>query len=445
MKRTNAGVTSPKKKNRGKVLPVTPAETCEELASERTLLKLLLDEIPDNIYVKDREGRYVFDNKAHRKFLGETNEWNIEGKSVFDYFSKTLAQKYDEDDKKVIDSGMPLINREEPIADVSGVEKWVSTSKIPEFDKKGKVCRLVCISRDITVRKRYQDELEKAKAELETRVSERTAELKSANEQLKQQIRLLNEKARLDAEIEAAQNIQRRLTPSYNPKIPRVSLKGAYYPAHEVGGDYLDYFQNEAGDWVVAIADVCGKGIPAALLMAMLRSTFRANARRETSARELLCSVHDSFYGTIDHKSFITALCLIISADGTSMSYARAGHPPLLRFAAAGGRPEELKPEGLALGLASDSATFRSCLEERRIELDTGDRFLMYTDGLMDAEGPDSGTLGLERLENLLASGPALDAEGLVSRITEGVRRFSDGLPPRDDMTLCVLHVTGTL
>ncbi|HMD68995.1 MAG TPA: PP2C family protein-serine/threonine phosphatase [Chitinivibrionales bacterium] len=443
MKKTSVHTKTAPRSPGIRLRPDKKSETRDALVKERDLLRLLLDELPDNIYVKDCAGRYVIDNRAHRKFLGAKTEQNVAGKSVFDFFPRALAQKYDEDDKRVIASGKPLLNREEPITDASGTDKWVATSKIPELDRKGTVSRLVCISRDITDRKRYQDALEKTKAELETRVNERTAELKSANERLREQIKLLKEKARLDAELEAARTIQQRLTPSFKPKIPRVNLMGSYLPAYEVGGDYLDYFQNEAGNWVIAIADVCGKGIPAALLMTMLRSTFRASARRETSARELLCSVNDSLTATIDHRSFITALCLIISSDGNSMSYARAGHPPLLRLGAGGGPPKDMKSEGLALGLAPDNATFRSGLEETVIRLDIGDRFFMYTDGLMDAEGRDKECFGQERICALLASLQGVDAEGLVSQVMERIRQFAGGVPYRDDMTMCALNVTG--
>jgi sigma-B regulation protein RsbU (phosphoserine phosphatase) len=102
----------------------------------------------------------------------------------------------------------------------------------------------------------------------------------------------LGEKSRLDGELDAARSIQSRFTPNFRPQIPHVNLKGVYYPAYEVGGDYLDYFQTEDGQWVIVIADVCGKGIPAALLMTMLRSTFRVEARKETSAKRLLCAVN---------------------------------------------------------------------------------------------------------------------------------------------------------
>jgi PAS domain S-box-containing protein len=420
---------------------------CEQslslISRERDLLKVLLDKIPDNIYVKDIAGRYILDNKTHRKFLGETEERNVIGKTVYDFFPPDLAERYHADDQNIIKSGTPILDREEPIMGIAGTELWVSTSKVPEFDDTGRVSRLVCVSRDITERKHFQDALQRAKDDLERRVEERTAELKAANQQLQEQMALLREKARLDGELDAARTIQHRLTPSFRPKIPHVNLKGVYYPAYEVGGDYLDYFQNDAGNWVVAIADVCGKGIPAALLMTMLHSMFRAEGRRETSARNLLCAVNDSMAANIDHRSFITALCLIVSRDGSSMTYARAGHPPLIRLDKNGGAPHSMAIKGMALGLISESDSYRSELEESTVQLETGDSFLMFTDGLLDAEGPSADSYGPERLNKLLAGLPGTDPDALIVGIMDDVRQFTSGRPFRDDMSICAMQVTG--
>jgi sigma-B regulation protein RsbU (phosphoserine phosphatase) len=177
--------------------------------------------------------------------------------------------------------------------------------------------------------------------------------------------------------------------------------------------------------------------------MTMLRSMFRAEGRRETSAKNLLCSVNDRMAANIDHRSFITALCLIISRDGASMTYARAGHPPLIKLEKNGGPPCNMDLGGMALGLFSDSVLFRSELGESTVRLETGDSFLMYTDGLVDAEGPGTDFYGTERLEKLLAELPRTDADALVSGIMDDIRQFAGGRPSRDDMTFCALQVTG--
>ncbi len=249
------------------------------------------------------------------------------------------------------------------------------------------------------------------------------------------------EKARLDGELDAARSIQRRFTPQHRPAIPHVNLTGVYYPAYEVGGDYLDYFQNEQGHWVLVIADVCGKGIPAALLMTTIRGAFRVEARNETSAQRLLCSVNQFMALNLDDKSFVTALCLIINKEGTRMSYARAGHPLLLKLDHRGGVPENIPCGGLALGLLQDSQAFSGMLEEIDIPLVPGDRYLIYTDGLIDAADPQKNSYGFTRLQQLLSRDRGSPPENLISLLMADIKKFTRGAPYHDDLTILALQV----
>jgi PAS domain S-box-containing protein len=252
----------------------------------------------------------------------------------------------------------------------------------------------------------------------------------------------LGEKARLQGELDAARSIQQRLTPNQKPSIPHVNLKGLYYPAFEVGGDYLDYFKTEAGNWVVVIADVCGKGIPAALLMTILRSAFRVDARNETSARNLLCSVNNSMRVNLDDRSFVTAVCLIIQSDGTMMSYARAGHPKLIKINV-NNTVETIESNGIALGFISDSATFAGFIEEIAIPLLPGERYLIYTDGLTEAVNNDKEPYGAKRLTELLSgSTDGITPEAILDTVMGDIKRFSSGAPYHDDLTVIALQVT---
>lgn len=222
-----------------------------------------------------------------------------------------------------------------------------------------------------------------------------------------------------------------------------MNLMGVYHPAYEVGGDYLDYFRTDSGNWVVVIADVSGKGIPAALVMTMLRSTFRAEARYEASARKLLCAVNDLMIADLDDKSFVTALCLIIDKDGRSMTYARAGHPPLLvQHGDDGALPESVNPKGLALGMVGGK-DFADRLEERTLPLDAGDRYLIFTDGLLEAMDADRKFYGIKRLVGLLSQGRAQDPERVLKRIMDDVRVFIRDEPYHDDLTMLAMEVTG--
>jgi sigma-B regulation protein RsbU (phosphoserine phosphatase) len=255
--------------------------------------------------------------------------------------------------------------------------------------------------------------------------------------------RELADKVRIDAELDAARSIQSLFTPQTKPLIPRIDVKGVYLPAYEVGGDYLDYFQNEFGDWVIVIADVCGKGIPAALLMTMLRSTFRVEGRKETSAKTLLCSVNDFMIQDFDDRSFVTALVLIVKKDGSSMKYSRAGHPLLVHCNALENSVCTIPVDGLALGIVSDCRKFRDMITEVEIPLVKNDSFIMYTDGLVDATCADQTTFGLNRLGTTILRCKEQKVETLIASILKDVEIFSGQAQSHDDLTMLAIRVTG--
>ncbi len=138
----------------------------DQLAAERNLLRSLIDNLPDYIYVKDAQCRLVIDNIAHRRFLGANLPEEIAGKTVDDFFPPELANQYTRDDQAIIETGRPLLNREEPVIDRSGNRRWHSTTKVPLRDSSGAIRGLVGIGRDITERKLAEQELEKTNTEL---------------------------------------------------------------------------------------------------------------------------------------------------------------------------------------------------------------------------------------------------------------------------------------
>ncbi len=139
----------------------------EQLADERNLLRNLIDAIPQHIFVKDLRGRYVLDNAGHRKFLQVKELSDVVGKSVFYYFPQELATLYHNDDQDVIQSGKPILNREEPAVTAEGKLIWLSTTKVPLRDLSGKFIGLVCVSSDISERKAAEEKLRMFAAQLE--------------------------------------------------------------------------------------------------------------------------------------------------------------------------------------------------------------------------------------------------------------------------------------
>ena len=138
----------------------------EQLEVERNLLRSLIDNLPDYVYVKDERCRFVIDNIAHRHLLGARAHEEIAGRTDFDFFPPDSARQFEEDDRSILQSGQPLLNREESLVDPSNQRRWHSTTKVPLRNSSGKVAGLVGISRDITERKRAEEKLQQANAEL---------------------------------------------------------------------------------------------------------------------------------------------------------------------------------------------------------------------------------------------------------------------------------------
>jgi len=160
----------------------------EALAHERNLLRNLLDNLPDYIYAKDVEGRYVIDNRAHMEFLQIKKPEDVVGKTVFDFFPEELAALFHADDQAIIASGNALVNREEPSITPAGEHRWISTTKVPLKNRQNRPTGLVCIGRDITEQRLAQEQLKEANAELSKSQEEllrALAELKEAHEELR--------------------------------------------------------------------------------------------------------------------------------------------------------------------------------------------------------------------------------------------------------------------
>jgi PAS domain S-box-containing protein len=159
---------------------VTDLKQLEEtLAAERNRLRGVLDNLPDPIYVKDTEGRYVLDNKAHARFLGVESEQDVIGKTVFDFFERSFAEQAHEVDMTVLREGKPWVNHEESTSS-TGEATWLVTSKVPLHDENGHIVGLVCINRDITAEKRAKLDLEEANEHLTRALSD----LKNAHKEL---------------------------------------------------------------------------------------------------------------------------------------------------------------------------------------------------------------------------------------------------------------------
>ena len=254
------------------------------------------------------------------------------------------------------------------------------------------------------------------------------------------------EKRRLEEELRIARDIQMSLLPEGPASVPGLSVTAACRPAREVGGDYYDFIQLDEHRLGVLVADVSGKGTSAAFYMAELKGVVLSLSRFYQSPRQLLIEVNRILSASLDSRTFITMTYAIVDLAARRLTYARAGHTPLIHVPAApaGPRtPRVLVPDGMVVGLQIDGAAekFAELLEESTFPIEAGDVVALFTDGVTEAMNEASDLFGEERLSRTLAEQIHLPPHELKQRILGDVEAFADGAEQHDDMTIVLLRV----
>ncbi len=253
-------------------------------------------------------------------------------------------------------------------------------------------------------------------------------------------IRRISERERMAKELEIAKNVQNNLLPRTTPSVPRLEFGGMCIPALEVGGDYYDFVQMHGGLIGTAIADVSGKGLPAAIYMTLTKGALLASAEDQPSPRRVLNKINQIVYHSISRGTFISMIYAVIDPRTHKVKFSRAGHNPLALFSSNSTSAKLFTPNGLALGL-DDGEKFDSTLEEMEIALMPGDALVFYTDGFTEAMDSESNEFGEERLVQLIESARHLPVKEMIAKIDSGVRKFVGGAPQHDDMTMVVIKV----
>jgi phosphoserine phosphatase RsbU/P len=243
------------------------------------------------------------------------------------------------------------------------------------------------------------------------------------------------QRARNDRELEIAHQVQERLFPQTIPKIPAVDLAGACRPAQGVGGDYYDMIAFEDGRLGLAIGDVSGKGISAALLMAGLRASLRAMTRvGYVDLATLMQHMNQLVYEASAVNRYATFFFAIYDPAARVLNYVNAGHNPpvLLR----GSERILLEAGGPVVGLLADVH-----YEERSLTLETGDLLLAYTDGISEAMTIEDEEWGEERMVLAAEASRTESAGNILSAVFAAADRFTGNAPQYDDMTLLVIQL----
>ena len=238
----------------------------------------------------------------------------------------------------------------------------------------------------------------------------------------------------LQHQLDFGRVIQESALPRNFPVDPRFRLFGCMATAWEVGGDYYDVIHLADGKYGLVIADVSGKGIPAAMTMMSIRSQMRAAAVLRHQPGEVLRDVNELLCGDNDAVMFVTALYAIYDPAGGELNYANGGHNPPLLVHRDGNSEVLALTGGVVLGVAP-GLDYRQAL----IKLTPGDAVLLYTDGLPEAENADGEQFGMERLQDVLVGARYADPQEITEVIIAAVRDFVGASPQHDDLTCLTL------
>jgi sigma-B regulation protein RsbU (phosphoserine phosphatase) len=271
-------------------------------------------------------------------------------------------------------------------------------------------------------------------ARLAALLAERTRDLAVVREALDQRVLL----DRMVQELEVARRLQLDSLPSVFPASPAFAIHAAMWPAKEVGGDFYDVVTLPDGGVALMVGDASGKGVAAAIFVAMARSLLRAAITRGASPAQALAQANAALAADNPTMMFATAFVAILHPATGRLRYANAGHNPPRLIAASAGHRALGGADGIALGVVEDFV-----FEDREAMLAAGDRLLLFTDGVTEADRDDGSLFGDERLTEALVEAADGAPDALVAEIAAAVACFAAGCPQADDITLLCLAYAG--
>jgi len=250
----------------------------------------------------------------------------------------------------------------------------------------------------------------------------------------------ITERERMQKELEIARNVQMGLLPKQNPTIRGFDISGTCLPAKEVGGDYFDFVTLGPNKLGIAIGDVSGKGVPAAIYMTLTKGILQSHADETISPRLVLNKVNKLLYRNIEKNSFVSMFYAVLDSEAKELTFARAGHNPGIIINQNDGSNQELRTDGIALGL-EEGSVFNRTLKEQSIRLIPGDTLVFYTDGFTEAMNRFKEEFGEERFIQLISENRHLHAQELIDTIVSQIRSFSRNVAQHDDMTMVVVKI----
>lgn len=250
----------------------------------------------------------------------------------------------------------------------------------------------------------------------------------------------LDRKRQLDRDMRVAQQIQMSLLPQDLPQQEGVRLAAYNLPALNIGGDYYDFIQIDSEHIGIAIADVSGKGIGGAMMMAVCQGVLRARAPQEQSPARMLCELNRVLSANLAEDMFITMLYMVFNTRTRELLFARAGHERPLLKRANQSAPEALNAAGIAIGLA-DAEIFDAAIRDSSVQLSSGDVVVIYTDGITEALNEQNEEWGAANLLDTITSASSSGVDELIQAVRTRLALHVGAQQQYDDITLLALEI----
>lgn len=392
----------------------------QPLLSESSLMKHLMENIRDNIYFMDHEGRIILINNEGAKWLGYDSPDQVIGKTDMDIFTEEHGRAAYEDGQRIIKTGIPILGKEEKETRVDDRETWVSTSKMPLRNDDGQIVGLFGISRDITEHK--QSEI-------------RAEALASENQRFRDE---------MEDDLQMAAELQKTFFPTAYPAFPdaaadgqgAVAFRHLHHSCGAVGGDFCSVRKLSDTQAGIFICDVMGHGVRAALGSAIVRAIVEEISHQEKDPGDFLSRMNRTLIPMLTQGGqflFATACYMVLDMESGRLTYAVAGHPSPIRVSE--GRVDWLEDPGTeadpALAISEDSR-----YATREQVLLPGDTVFMYTDGIHETVNAEGEEFGNERLLRAVEQYREGSLHRLFTRLVDTSCSFSQAGKLEDDVCL---------
>jgi sigma-B regulation protein RsbU (phosphoserine phosphatase) len=263
-------------------------------------------------------------------------------------------------------------------------------------------------------------------------LEETVRELEASREVIR--VKNLEERRKSEQELALAQETQVSLLPRFLPQFEDFHVHAFNNPTRYVGGDFYDFLQLSSGEWVGVLADVSGKGMPAALLSSMVLGALSMEFRSGSQPREVLNRINQLLCTKSLPFQFVTLFLFLLNPNGIGQ-FISAGHNPAYLFRSATGEIEHLCSDAYFLGMFDFA-----CYESRMLHLCKGDILVVYSDGLTDAQNQQEEMFGEERLLRIIQQEAPSGSHALEHRFLKAIEEFTQGMPQTDDITFVVVE-----